>query len=81
MTAVRFLTRNELEQRLAAYRCQYVRTFPDGTELWQTGWNEPFVLTPESGDNRYDEWQYFQLLAHVIAKTMPPDWNNESKPH
>jgi hypothetical protein len=78
MTAVRALSRADLEQRLASYGCRFLRKLDDGTELWQTGWNEPFSLTPEP-DGTYDEWQYFQLVARVIARTMPPNWNGTKK--
>ena len=82
MTAVRALPRAVLEERLKIYGCRFIRSLPDGTQLWETGWKEPFTLVPEP-DGKYDEWQYFQLVARVIAKTMPPDWNeknNHDKP-
>jgi hypothetical protein len=75
MNAVRALPYNVLEERLRIYGCRLIRRLAEGAELWETGWGEPFVLSPEP-DGLYDEWQYFQLLAGVIAKTMPPDWNS-----
>jgi hypothetical protein len=74
MSAIRSLPRATIEERLRPYSCRFLRPLDDGTELWETGWGEPFVLSPEP-DGMYDEWQYFQLLARVIAKTMPPDWS------
>jgi hypothetical protein len=73
MSAVRRITRAELEKRLNPYKCVFLKEYPSGFELWETGWDEPFTLW--SDDGYYDEWQYFQLLASVIAKSMPPDWN------
>lgn len=76
MVAVRLFSRHEIESRLAPYRCHRVKALPDGSELWETGWGEPFVLTPEQG-NRYDEWQYFQVLSNVIGPTKLPNWAEE----
>lgn len=73
MIAVRSLPRAEIEYRLKTYGCRLVSKLDDGTELWETGWAQPFILTPEP-DGTYDEWQYFQVMARVIATTMPPDW-------
>ena len=77
MVAVRLYSRSEIEIRLAPYRCRCLKSLPDGSELWETGWGVPFVLLPEHGD-RYDEWQYLQVLANIIGQTMPPDWKGES---
>jgi hypothetical protein len=77
MIAVRALSRAALVERLQTYGCRYIRTLPDGTEIWETGWHEPFSLTPEP-DGKYDEWQYFQLVARTIASTMPSDWDQEA---
>jgi hypothetical protein len=74
MVAVRLFTRAEIESRFAPYRCRLVRALPDGSELWETGWGEPFVMVPEQGD-RYDEWQYRKALANVIGPTMPSNWH------
>lgn len=81
MIAIRALPRAVILERLKTYGCRFVRKLDDGTEIWETGWGEPFSLTPEP-DGKYDEWAYFQLVARVIAKTMPPDWhdpNNKDK--
>lgn len=64
-----------LEDRLRPYKCRMVQALPSGVEIWVTGWNQVFTLTPESDDKRYDEWQYRTLLATVIAQTMPSDWD------
>ena len=80
MAAVRALSRAVIEERLKTYGCRFLQRLDDGTELWETGWGEPFTLVPEP-DGKYDEWQYFQLLARIIAKTMPPDWNSKDGKH
>jgi hypothetical protein len=40
-------------------------------ELWETGWGEPFSLSPE--DASYDEWQW-RRVHFLIRKTLPPVW-------
>ena len=75
--AARLLTREQLSERLAPYACRLIQEQGSGLEFWVTGWNYPFTLTPEPGsDGRYDEWQYFRILAEVIGKTMPQDWKH-----
>lgn len=73
MSAVQFFTRADLERKLRPYRCRLMEALSDGTELWLTGWNYPFTLNPETGlgEPRYDSWQYQELIATVIARTMP----------
>jgi hypothetical protein len=68
---IRLLTRQEIEKRFAPYKCKMRAEICPGVELWTTGWNEPFTLTPEK--ERYDEFQYMRALA-LIAITMPPGW-------
>lgn len=74
MIAVRLISPQELAKRLAPYKVEKIKVFADGTELWRTGWNAPFTLTPEA-DGRYDDWSYFKLVHEVIARTIPDDWN------
>jgi hypothetical protein len=74
MAAVRLITKSEMEKRLRRYGCKFVESHPSGFEIWETGWQEPFTLWSEN--DRYDEWQYFNLLGKVIAQTMPSDWNS-----
>ncbi len=49
MTALQRLTRAKLERRLAPYKCRLLTDVGAGFELWITGWNEPFTLSPEDG--------------------------------
>ncbi|CDX23603.1 hypothetical protein MPLB_300006 [Mesorhizobium sp. ORS 3324] len=72
MSPVQFISRAELERRLAPYKCKCMAEFDVGFELWETGWRTPFTMTPKNGT--YDEEDYRRLLAYVIAKTMPPGW-------
>lgn len=74
MTPLRRLSRAELEQRLAPYKCRMMAEVCPGVELWETGWGEGFTLTPEDGF--YDDFQYRKTLF-LIARTMPPFWNPE----
>lgn len=69
--AIRLL-RAELERRLAPYTCRQIAEFGPGIELWETGWGEPFTLSPEEG--YYDEFQYRRVIF-LIGKTMPPGWS------
>ena len=71
MISVSRLTRAELNRRLAPYKCKQLATVALGFELWETGWGEPFTLSPEDG--YYDEFQYRRVLV-LVAKTMPPHW-------
>ena len=73
MIAIRSFSKTEIIKRLKPYGCQHVSTLKEGVEMWKTGWDEPFSLSPEEG--RYDEWMYRMVLSNVIATTMPPDWN------
>jgi hypothetical protein len=67
----RRLSKAELEKRLAPYKCSMRAVFTPGIELWVTGWDEPFTLSPEDGF--YDEFQYRRVLV-LIGRTMPPGW-------
>ena len=71
MTALRRLTRAELESRLAYYKCRQIAEVAPGIELWVTGWDVPFTLMPEDG--YYDEFDYRRAIF-LIGKTMPPGW-------
>jgi hypothetical protein len=83
MIAVRFFARSDVERILAPYGCECAKTLPDGTELWVTGWNEYFTLSPEdpAGDHdpRYDFWQIQRVMSAVIGQTMPSDWHSNGK--
>jgi hypothetical protein len=68
---VRRLSKAELKKRLAPYKCSIRAHIAPGVELWVTGWDEPFTLSPEDGF--YDEFQYRRVLV-LIAGTMPPGW-------
>jgi hypothetical protein len=59
------------ECRMVAVVCQDPRV-----ELWETGWKEPFTLSPEGGYYSEFEWRKAQVL---FAKTMPPGWNIRKK--
>jgi hypothetical protein len=72
MSALRRLPRAELERRLKPYKCRQIADVGAGVELWVTGWDEPFTLTPEDG--YYDDFDYRRVLF-LVAKTMPPGWN------
>jgi hypothetical protein len=65
--------REELLRRLAPYRCRMISLVSAEpiVELWETGWQEPFSLSPEDG--LYDEWQW-RRLNFLIQKTIPPGW-------
>lgn len=78
MIAVAFISRAELERRLAPYRCRCVAQIADSIELWETGWHYPFTLWNHGG--LYEEDQYRRLLANVIATTMPPSWPHNDTP-
>jgi hypothetical protein len=78
MTAVRLLSFHDILSRLAPYGGQREMVLPDGTELWKTGWNFPFMLRPEHG-GMYDEWQYTRAVG-AIGPTIPEDWNDD-KPY
>lgn len=73
MIAVRLLSREELDKKLAPYRCRFIAQLSPHMQLWETGWGEPFTLYHEMQD-RYAEQQYRQLLI-FFAKTMPQEWN------
>jgi hypothetical protein len=47
-------------------------TLAAGVELWVTGWDEPFTLSPDDGF--YDEFEY-RRVNFLIRKTIPPGWN------
>jgi hypothetical protein len=72
---VRRLSKEELETKLAPYKCKMRAAFAPGVELWVTGWDEPFTLSPEDG--LYDEFQYRRVLV-LISKTMPPGWQSNN---
>lgn len=72
---VRQFSKAELENKLASYKCSMRALVAPGIELWVTGWDEPFTLTPEDG--YYDEFQYRRVLV-LIGKTMPPDWQSNN---
>lgn len=73
MTGADRFDREELFRRLAPYQCKLVAQISaqPPIELWETGWGEPFSLSPESG--YYDEWQWRRVLF-LIQKTLPPGW-------
>jgi hypothetical protein len=71
MSAVRRLSRDDLEKRLAHYGCRHVCDVCEGVELWETGWGEPFTLMPEDGF--YDHFDYTRAVV-LAGKTMPPSW-------
>lgn len=73
MIAVRRFTKEQMDAKLAPYGCRRTSVLEHGLEIWETGWGTGFTLMVEDG--YYDEWQFRQLLANVIAKTMPPEWN------
>jgi|HubBroStandDraft_2_1064218.scaffolds.fasta_scaffold11849_6 hypothetical protein len=86
MIAVRFFSKADVEKLLKPYGCTLRRTLPDGTEVWATGWNEVFTLSPEDlagdGDLRYDFWQINRLFSAVIGPTLPPGFGgNGGKPN
>jgi hypothetical protein len=66
------LTKAELERKLSPYKCRKIADVAPGAELWETGWKEPFVLTPEEGF--YDDFAYRRVIF-LVSKTMPPGWN------
>jgi hypothetical protein len=72
MTAVQRLTLADLSKRLSPYKCRKLADVMPGVELWETGWHEPFTLTPEDG--YYDEFFYRKVMI-LIGATMPPGWN------
>jgi hypothetical protein len=74
MIAVRLYSPAELKKKLDLYKCRKVSDLGNGLELWETGWGAGFTLMSEGG--RYDEWQFRELVATVIASTMPDDWND-----
>jgi hypothetical protein len=65
--------RDELLRRLAPYECRMICEISAEpcVELWETGWREPFSLSPENGF--YDEWQW-RRVDSLIRKTLPPGW-------
>ncbi|HEY3778039.1 MAG TPA: hypothetical protein VGL35_08265 [Rhizomicrobium sp.] len=67
------LDREELVHRLAPYRCRLICELASNpcVELWESGWREPFTLSPENG--QYDEWQW-RRVQFLIQKTLPPGW-------
>lgn len=69
---VRHLTYQDLCKRLQPYGCKRLNGYRSGFEIWETGWGEPFSLKSEDGT--YDEWLYFELVGGLIARTIPPDW-------
>lgn len=73
MIAVRLITQEELLKKLEPYQCRKIRDIDNTVELWQTGWGEPFTITPCGGP--YDLWLYTQIIANVIGQTLPEDWN------
>ena len=73
MIAVRRLQRSELERRLAPYQCTKRADICHLTELWVTGWDEPFTLCPDE-DDYLDDFDYKRVLF-LISKTMPPGWS------
>jgi hypothetical protein len=81
MIAIRLLSAEQFSKRLAPYGCRKIADLAPGLELWETGWKEPFTLTPEVRSFHgvkeywYDEWQFKSAFA-VVGDTMPPDWNN-----
>ena len=77
--AVQFFTREDLERKLRPYRCRCLETLRDGTEIWITGWGYVFTMAPEyvaDDEARYDSWQWEQVLAHVVARTMPSSFDS-----
>ena len=72
MIAVRLISQEELVDKLKPYGCRKIREISGTFELWETGWGEPFTIMPCGGP--YDFWSYTQILASVIAKTLPDDW-------
>ena len=75
--AVRRIIHEEMCKRLNPYGCEPIKLIVGGATLWKTGWGGLFTLWREE-DGFYDEWQYFHVLANVIAKTMPPDWKDHN---
>jgi hypothetical protein len=45
-------------------------------ELWETGWREPFTLSPEDG--YYSDFEYRRARV-LFGKTMPPGWQQKNK--
>lgn len=76
MNPVPLISRADLEKRLSPYKCKCLAKVTEDAELWETGWGYPFTLWSQSG--YYEYWQYTRILAHVIAKTMPPGWKAEN---
>jgi hypothetical protein len=72
---VRRFSKAELEAKLAPYQCSMRAAVATDIELWVTGWDEPFTLSPEDGF--YDEFQYRRVLV-LIGKTMPPGWQSNN---
>lgn len=73
MSAVRLISREEIERKLAPYKCRLVAKITDHADLWETGWGEPFTLYHEL-EAGYADDQYRDFLV-FIAKTMPQGWN------
>jgi hypothetical protein len=72
MTAVQRLTLEDLQKRLAPYKCRKIANVSPSVELWETGWGEPFTLMPEDGF--YDDFDY-RRVVFLVGATMPPGWN------
>jgi hypothetical protein len=74
--AVRRFDLEELEKKFEPYDCKMVAVVccDPLLELWVTGWNEPFTLTPEDGYYNDFEWNKFLFL---VGATMPVDWRKK----
>ncbi len=79
MNAARLYSREDVTRKLAPYKCTLIRSLK-GFELWETGWGEPFTLSPEEASDEpyYDEQQIRRALV-VMAQTMPTGWNGTEK--
>jgi hypothetical protein len=69
------IPRTEWERQVRPYGCRKIADVAPGVELWETGWHEPFTMSPE-GD-LYDGWQCRRIMTYVIHKTMPPGWRTQ----
>jgi hypothetical protein len=75
MSAVRLLSRTEVEAKLRSYGCKPLEgAGPLNTaDWWRWPWGGAPFLLPLDSNGMIDEWAFRRLLADM-AKLAPPGW-------
>lgn len=73
MVQIVYLDETQLRLKLSRYGCELVRAWGDGTEIWRTGWDWIFTLTPEL-NNETKNYECVMVDRQIAKFVVPADF-------